>query len=117
MEERDGEQARVDRAAASGIIPAMTKASSPGASLSIAVIGGGKMGAALESIGGAVEIERSAPYLVQQAAGFIDAAGFCHLGAAASQIDCEAPAERGIVFEQENLAAGGKRSFVRHRSR
>ena len=42
-----GKKSRVDRAAASGIIPAMTKASSHNASLAVAVIGGGKMGAAL----------------------------------------------------------------------
>jgi len=34
-----------------------------------------------------------------------------------AQVDRETLAQWGVVFEQENLAAGGKRRFVGHRDR
>ena len=52
------------------------------------------------------------PHVAKQAARFIEAAGLGHVGPAVPQVDRETLAKWGVVFEQENLAAGGKRNCI-----
>ena len=40
-----------------------------------------------------------------------------YVSPAVAQVDRETLGQWGVVFEQENLAAGGKRRFVGHRDR